>query len=70
MKKYGATTTNLKLTEKAEKIYSVTEPCEIIEHETEDGYRYSISGIIEAENLTNEQINEIFLEMGNNEDKL
>ena len=39
---YGNTNTHLTLTDKAQKYYELTDPIEITEHETEDGYLYSI----------------------------
>ncbi len=53
---YGEQKTNLVLSEKAEKAYSVTKPLTIIEHS--DGY-YSIRGAADRDDLTAEDVNRL-----------
>ena len=62
---YGNKKTHLTLTEKAEQIYSNTDPLRIIEeeYEDEDGekkYRYFIAAYFRDKGMTAEQINEFF----------
>lgn len=49
---------NLKLSELANKVYLNTDPMEIEEVETEDGYRYNITGCMEVSGLTESEVNE------------
>lgn len=53
---YGNTRTHLTLTGKALKMYNETDPLEIEEIETEDGYRYTMRGAFERENMTEEEL--------------
>lgn len=55
---YGNDSTHLTLTDRAERIYSVSDPLRIEETETEDGYRYGMTDIIEADNLTEQEVSE------------
>ena len=55
-KRYGDTSTNLTLTEKAYNVYSDTDPLSI--YEREDGF-YDMEGVVEARGLTAEQVNGI-----------
>lgn len=70
-KRYGDEKTNLTLTDKAYACYSVTDPISIYERETGEGFKYSIRGFADCDNLTAEQVNstleELFDEC-NNED--
>lgn len=52
MKHYGNKKTKLKLTEKAFTNYSNSDPLDIYEKETDNGFIYRITGIIEADGLT------------------
>lgn len=68
---YGNDSTHLTLTERAERIYSVSDPLRIEETETEDGYRYTLTGIIEADGLTEAEVSEYIEELddSNKEDE-
>ena len=60
MKVYGNCKTSLELTPKAYEIYISSDPCVICEYETESGeLTYSISGIIERDGMTAEEVNEL-----------
>ena len=54
---YGKDKTNLKLTELAQKVYNETQPLEIREFYTPDGYMYDINGAIEGDFLTELAVN-------------
>lgn len=57
-KRYGDTKTSLRLSEKAERIYSDTQPLSIFEEETDDGeYRYTVTGFLQGEDLTEDEVN-------------
>lgn len=53
-KRYGDTRTNLKLTDKAQIGYDMSDPISI--YEMPDG-SYIMTGVIEADNLTEEDVN-------------
>ena len=58
-RKYGDERTSLTLAEKAEKAYAESDPIRIYEHEDDNGIKtYSMEGIIEAYNLTTDEVNE------------
>jgi hypothetical protein len=57
MKRYGNEKTKLFLTEKAEAVYSDSDPLEILERETPYGLRYDLRGVLEADGLTAEEVN-------------
>lgn len=57
---YGWDNTNLTLTEKAHEVYSNSDPIEI--KEFDDGY-YSISGIIDRDGMTADEVNELLEEL-------
>lgn len=68
IKQYGNEKTSLKLTEKALAVYSVTDPLRILEQTTtdEDGSEirtYTMTGAIEAEGLTADEVNEMLEEL-------
>lgn len=46
MKKFGSEKTHLELSEQAARIYAETDPFEIFEEETEDGFLYSVRGCL------------------------
>lgn len=57
-KRYGDTKTALRLSAKAERIYSDTQPLSIFEEETEDGeYRYTVTGFLQGEDMTEDEVN-------------
>ena len=57
-KRYGDTKTSLRLSEKAERSYSDTQPLSIFEEETDDGeYRYTVTGFLQGEDLTEDEVN-------------
>lgn len=56
MKKYGREHTRLTLSPAAEAIYSVIDPFDIYEYETNEGFRYFIRGVIEDDDLTAERV--------------
>ena len=57
-KRYGDAKTALRLSEKAERIYSDTQPLSIFEEETDDGeYRYTVTGFLQGEDLTEDEVN-------------
>lgn len=57
-KRYGDTKTALRLSAKAESIYSDTQPLSIFEEETDDGeYRYTVTGFLQGEDLTEDEVN-------------
>lgn len=60
---YGLKETHLKLTAKAEQFYDETDPCVIIEYETEEGYLYDIKEPIWAFDYTEEQVNQCLEEL-------
>lgn len=65
MKVYGDTKTSLELSPKAYEIYINSDPCVICEHETESGdLTYSMSGIIERDGMTAEEVNELLEQLG------
>lgn len=49
------------LSEKAQGVYYGTDPLDIFEVETDEGKRYDVAGMVEARNLTFEELEE-FLE--------
>lgn len=59
MKHYGSDRTALYLSEKAEEFYSFTDPLNIWEYSVNGMNLYDISGMITAEALTAEQVNEM-----------
>lgn len=61
MKHFGNEKTHLTLSKEAFAIYSETDPLDIYEYETKDGYRYNITGAITAEGLTADEVNWILL---------
>ena len=74
MKKYSTGRTNLRLTEKAQSIYDVTDPLDIIEREIEDDegnitYSYDIKGCFETNDHTEDEINEILEEFADKIEK-
>lgn len=54
---YGKDKTYLRLTELAQKAYDETEPLEIREFFTPDGYLYDMSGVIEGDFMTELAVN-------------
>lgn len=62
---YGNERTHLNLTEKAQKVYSNTDPLSIIEYEHEENgkikYDYSMFGVFEDHYMSEAEVNE-FLE--------
>lgn len=66
---YGSERTHLTLSEKAELLYSNTDPLTIAEIETDGGYVYEITGCIDCDGvMTEEEVNE-FLESLYDEDE-
>lgn len=59
MKHYGSQRTHLKLTQKAFRAYSNTDPLDICEIESAGCYRYKMTGVIEGDDLTAEEVNEM-----------
>ena len=59
---YGNERTSLYLTPKAAEVYADSDPLVIVEYDTEEGLRYDITGILEADNLTEEEVNEMLEE--------
>lgn len=58
MKTYGSEKTSLDLTKVARSVYSESDPLTITEIEREDGtLRYNLSGIIERDDLTADEVN-------------
>ena len=57
-KRYGDTKTHLELTDKARRAYDEYSPLNIFEIETDDGYRYDITGCVQASGLTEAEVNE------------
>jgi len=55
---YGNERTHLTLTDEAQRIYSDSDPLTIKEYESDNGYIYSLSGIIEADGLTAEEVSD------------
>ena len=55
-KRYGDTKTHLRLSGKAWDYYSNTDPCDIYEFKTDDGFRYSLDYM---DNLTESELIEI-----------
>ena len=58
MKIFGRDATNLTLTAAARAVYNNSDPLTITEIETDDGFLYNITGIIERNGLTADQVNE------------
>jgi hypothetical protein len=59
-KRYGDTSTNLILTEKAQKVYNVTDPIDIYEREEKDDELvYSMRGVIVKDDLSADDVNQI-----------
>lgn len=58
-KRFGDVKTHLALTEKADKVYSASDPFDIYEIETDSGYRYNTYGMMETSNLTADELNEM-----------
>lgn len=56
---YGNTNTHLTLSDKAQKYYDLTDPIEITEHETEEGFLYSVldGGNVRTD-LTEDELND------------
>lgn len=67
-KVYGNENTNLKLTDKAFKVYSDTDPLEIREFEKDGEFTYELKGCIEG-TYSAEEVIEILEEMGDVEDE-
>lgn len=62
-KRYGDTRTNLILTEKAQKVYNVTDPIDIYEQEEKDDVLvYSMRGVIVKDDLSADDVNQILEE--------
>ena len=55
---FGNGKTHLVLSDKAFEAYSNTYPLEIRERATENGYVYDIIGIVDIENLSENELNE------------
>ena len=49
-----------RLTKKAEAVLADTDPIEIREYLTDEGYRYDVVGCIEDYGLTEDDVNELF----------
>ncbi len=69
MKVFGNEPTALKLTAEAMAIYSNTDPLTITEKETAGGFRYDLSGVIVARDLTEAEVNGCLLELGKDNEK-
>lgn len=62
-KRYGDTRTDLTLTEKAQKVYNVTDPIDIYEREEDDDvFVYTMRGVIEKDDLSADDVNQILEE--------
>lgn len=62
-KRYGDARTNLILTEKAQKVYNVTDPIDIYEREEKDDELvYSMRGVIVKDDLSADDVNQILEE--------
>lgn len=61
---YGDTKTHLVLTEAAEAFYSSADPISIEEVETDNGFLYNISGIMERSRLTADEVSEALEDLG------
>ena len=59
-KHYGNEPTKLNLTDKAFKAYSNTDPLTVYEFEEDGEMRYDIIGAVEAYNLNESEVNELF----------
>ncbi len=62
-KRYGDTRTDLTLTEKAQKVYDVTDPIDIYEREEDDDvFVYTMRGVIVKDDLSADDVNQILEE--------
>lgn len=61
-KHYGIHRTHLQLTEKAEAYYNNTDPLDIWEWDTANGYRYTMTGADEIDDLVTESFLNDYLE--------
>lgn len=59
---YGNTATSLNLNRLAYIVYRDSDPLTITEYDSDSGLRYRLSGIIEADNLTEEEVNDMLTE--------
>ena len=59
---YGNTATSLDLNRLAYIVYRDSDPLTITEYDTDSGLRYRLSGIIEADNLTADEVNDMLTE--------
>ena len=62
-KRYGDTRTDLTLTEKAQKVYDVTDPIDIYEREEDDDvFVYTMRGVIVEDDISADEVNQILEE--------
>ena len=57
MKIYGNDKTHLTMTKRAQAFYDCTDPITIEEIETDDGYLYNVSGVLERDCMTEDELN-------------
>lgn len=63
-RRFGNERTNLSLSDEAYRIYINSDPCEIYEHEDEDGNcTYSVEGILSRSNMSEEDVNSLLLSL-------
>lgn len=51
------------LSEKAQKLYNETDPLSVFERDTDEGLKYDVLGLWEANNLTLEELEQFFEEI-------
>ena len=64
-REYGRDNTNLELSDKAEKVYADTDPLKIVETMSDGDYVYAISGVVDRDGMTAEDVNDLLESFAN-----